>query len=169
MMVSGIPTASGYEERIRFAEMEIVDRGANEMGLTMNAPSGHHINGWDVNVAGVRTTSVKKHLRYHTHAVSILEFPRTSSNIKCRNTSSESNRVLTRTFTWVVVTQTLFNYTSEYASSFRAKCLPRCRERMTRTDFYNRAQMTTMPALSLQTPLRDLLLRNPQKRKAVVV
>jgi len=69
MMVSGVPTASGYEERIRFAEMEIVDRGANERGLTMNAPSGHSINGWDVNISGVRTTSVKKHLRYHTHAV----------------------------------------------------------------------------------------------------
>lgn len=69
MMVSGIPTASGYEERIRFSEMEIVDRGASENGLKMNAPSGHFINGWDINVAGVRTTSVKKHLRYHTHAV----------------------------------------------------------------------------------------------------
>ncbi|KAJ4350757.1 hypothetical protein N0V95_004434 [Ascochyta clinopodiicola] len=68
MMVSGIPTASGYEERIRFSEMEIVERGANEDGLHMNAPSGHFINGWDVNVAGVRTTSVKKHVRYHTHA-----------------------------------------------------------------------------------------------------
>jgi len=68
MMVSGIPTASGYEERIRFAEMEIVDRQADEKGLTMNEPSGHAINGWDVNVAGVRTTSVKRHLRYHTHA-----------------------------------------------------------------------------------------------------
>ncbi|KAF1946255.1 hypothetical protein EJ02DRAFT_450702 [Clathrospora elynae] len=72
MMVSGIPTASGYEERIRFAEMEIVDRQANEKGLTMNAPSGHFINGWDVNVSGVRTTSVKKHLRYHTHAEYII-------------------------------------------------------------------------------------------------
>lgn len=49
--------------------MEIVERGANEEGLHMNAPSGHFINGWDVNVAGVRTTSVKKHVRYHTHAV----------------------------------------------------------------------------------------------------
>jgi len=68
-MVSGIPTASGYEERIRFSEMEIVERGANENGLTVNAPSGHFINGWDVNVAGVRTMSVKKHLRYHSHAV----------------------------------------------------------------------------------------------------
>ncbi|KAH5721115.1 hypothetical protein HBI20_103050 [Parastagonospora nodorum] len=72
MMVSGVPTASGYEERIRFAEMEIVDRGANERGLTMNAPSGHSINGWDVNISGVRTTSVKKHLRYHTHAEYII-------------------------------------------------------------------------------------------------
>lgn len=70
MMVSGIPTASGYEERIRFAEMEIVDRQADEKGLTMNTPSGHSINGWDVNVSGVRTTSVKRHLRYHTHAAS---------------------------------------------------------------------------------------------------
>ena len=69
MMVSGIPTASGYEERIRFSEMEIVDRGANENGLKLNAPDGHFINGWDINVAGVRTTSVKKHVRYHTHAV----------------------------------------------------------------------------------------------------
>ncbi|KAF2467574.1 uncharacterized protein BDR25DRAFT_267094 [Lindgomyces ingoldianus] len=68
MMVSGIPTASGYEERIRFSEMEIVERGANENGLAINAPSGHSINGWDVNVAGVRTMSVKKHVRYHTHA-----------------------------------------------------------------------------------------------------
>ena len=79
MTVSGIPTASGYEERIRFAEMEIVDRQANEKGLTMNAPSGHSINGWDVNVAGVRTTSVKRHLRYHTHAVS--QYPCTKVHI----------------------------------------------------------------------------------------
>jgi hypothetical protein len=70
MIVSGIPTASGYEERIRFSEMEIVERGASGNGLAINAPSGHYINGWDVNVAGVRTTSVKKRLRYHTHAVS---------------------------------------------------------------------------------------------------
>ena len=75
MMVSGIPTASGYEERIRFSEMEIVETGANENGLKINAPSGHFINGWDVNVAGVRTTSVKKHLRYHTHAVSLYSVP----------------------------------------------------------------------------------------------
>jgi hypothetical protein len=71
MMVSGIPTASGYEERIRFAEMEVVDRGAQERGLIANAPSGHAVNGWDVNVASVRTTSVKHHVRYHQHAVSV--------------------------------------------------------------------------------------------------
>ncbi|KAK4891830.1 hypothetical protein LTR28_002414, partial [Elasticomyces elasticus] len=61
MMVSGIPTASGYEERITFSEMEVVDRRANENGLVINVPKGHEINGWDVNVAGVRTTSVKRH------------------------------------------------------------------------------------------------------------
>jgi hypothetical protein len=69
MMVSGLPTASGYEERIRFAEMEVVDRGASEQGLAVNVPEGNEINGWDVNVAGVRTTSIKRHMRYHTHAV----------------------------------------------------------------------------------------------------
>lgn len=68
MMVSGIPTASGYEERIRFEEMEVVDRGANEQGLVVNMPEGREINGWDVNVAGVRTTSVKRTVRYHQHA-----------------------------------------------------------------------------------------------------
>lgn len=71
MMVSGLPTASGYEERIRFSEMEVVDRGADENGLIVNVPQGHEINGWDVNVASVRMTSVKRHMRYHQHAVSI--------------------------------------------------------------------------------------------------
>jgi hypothetical protein len=69
MMVSGIPTASGYEERIRFSEMEIVDRGANERGLLVNEPEGQSIHGWNVNVAAVRTTQVKRTVRYHTHAV----------------------------------------------------------------------------------------------------
>ncbi|KAK5084271.1 hypothetical protein LTR05_005347 [Lithohypha guttulata] len=68
MMVSGIPTASGYEERIKFAEMEVVDRGANEQGLIANMPEGNYINGWDINVAGVRTTSVKRRVRYHQHS-----------------------------------------------------------------------------------------------------
>lgn len=72
MMVSGIPTASGYEERIRFAEMEVVDRGANEQGLVVNVPEGHFINGWDVNVAGVRMVSVKRHVRQHRHAEFII-------------------------------------------------------------------------------------------------
>lgn len=68
MMVSGIPTASGYEERIRFSELEVVDSGPNEQGLVVNIPRGHMINGWDVNVAGVRVVSVKRHVRQHHHA-----------------------------------------------------------------------------------------------------
>ena len=72
MMVSGIPTASGYEERIRFSEMEVVERGANEQGLLVNMPHGNEIHGWDINIAGVRTTSVKRTVRYHTHAEFIL-------------------------------------------------------------------------------------------------
>ena len=76
MMVSGIPTASGYEERIRFSEMEVVERGANEEGLLKNEPEGHSINGWDVNVAGVRTISIKRTVRYHTHAEFIIRVKR---------------------------------------------------------------------------------------------
>ncbi|KAL4897636.1 hypothetical protein BDV59DRAFT_47688 [Aspergillus ambiguus] len=68
MMVSGIPTASGYEERIQFSEMEVVDRGANEKGLLVNMPEGDAINGWDINVAAVRITSVRRTVRYHQHA-----------------------------------------------------------------------------------------------------
>lgn len=72
MMVSGVPTASGYEERIRFSEMEVVDRGANEQGLVVNQPEGQEINGWDVNVAGVRVVNIKRHVRYHQHAEFLL-------------------------------------------------------------------------------------------------
>ncbi|CAJ2501726.1 Uu.00g045790.m01.CDS01 [Anthostomella pinea] len=57
MMVSGVPTASGFEERIRFAEMEIVDRDAIDTGMMNTIPEGNYVNGWDVNVAGVRITS----------------------------------------------------------------------------------------------------------------
>ncbi|KAL8768717.1 MAG: hypothetical protein Q9209_005135 [Squamulea sp. 1 TL-2023] len=77
MMVSGIPTASGYEERIRFSELEVVDRGAQDQGLLVNTPEGHAINGWDVNVAGVRTTSVKRNFRYHQHAEFIIRVKQT--------------------------------------------------------------------------------------------
>jgi len=76
MMVSGIPTASGYEERIRFAELEVVDAGPNEQGLVVNIPEGNYINGWDVNVAGVRTTSVKRTVRYHQHAEFLIRVKR---------------------------------------------------------------------------------------------
>jgi hypothetical protein len=69
MMVSGIPTASGYEERIRFSELEVVDRTANQQGLLVNQPEGQVLNGWDVNIVAVRTTSVKRTVRYHQHAV----------------------------------------------------------------------------------------------------
>ncbi|KAI9822057.1 MAG: hypothetical protein M1826_000565 [Phylliscum demangeonii] len=76
MMVSGIPTASGYEERIRFSEMELVDRDAKDHGILVNDPNSHEINGWDVNVVSVRTTSVKRTVRYHTHAEYILRVKR---------------------------------------------------------------------------------------------
>ncbi|KAE8386578.1 hypothetical protein BDV23DRAFT_175371 [Aspergillus alliaceus] len=76
MMVSGIPTASGYEERIQFSEMEVVERGANDNGLLVNMPEGNAIHGWDVNVAAVRITSVRRTVRYHQHAEFILRVRR---------------------------------------------------------------------------------------------
>ncbi|KAF3288362.1 hypothetical protein TWF173_000416 [Orbilia oligospora] len=68
MMNSGIPTASGYEERVSFEEIEVVDRDARDESLMVNVPEGHVLNGWDVNVVSVRQTSVKRTVRYHTHA-----------------------------------------------------------------------------------------------------
>ncbi|KAF8246063.1 hypothetical protein K440DRAFT_554225 [Wilcoxina mikolae CBS 423.85] len=79
MMNSGIPTASGYEERVSFDEIEAAggaDRNAQESALLANMPEGHWINGWDVNVASVRQTSVKRTLRYHTHAEFVLRVKR---------------------------------------------------------------------------------------------
>lgn len=70
-MVSGVPTASGYEERIRFSELEVVDAGAIDHGVFASIPEGNYIHGWDVNVAGVRTKAVKRNIRYHNHAVSL--------------------------------------------------------------------------------------------------
>lgn len=69
MMVSGIPTSSGFEERIRFSEMEVVDRDAIDTGLLHSQPEGNYINGWDVNMAGVRVIKVKGNIRSHKHAV----------------------------------------------------------------------------------------------------
>ncbi|KAI0102882.1 hypothetical protein GGR51DRAFT_550170 [Nemania sp. FL0031] len=60
MMVSGIPTASGFEERIRFAEMEIIDRNAIDTGVLNTMPEGNFVNGWDVNVAGEFLLRVKR-------------------------------------------------------------------------------------------------------------
>lgn len=76
MMVSGIPTASGFEERIRFAEMEIVDRDAIDTGVLNTMPEGNFVNGWDVNVAGVHIVSKRRNIRHHKHAEFILRVQR---------------------------------------------------------------------------------------------
>ncbi|KAL7629396.1 hypothetical protein AAE478_000916 [Parahypoxylon ruwenzoriense] len=76
MMVSGVPTASGFEERIRFAEMEIVDRDAINTGMLNTMPEGNYVNGWDVNVAGVRITLIKRNIRRHKHAEFLLRVKR---------------------------------------------------------------------------------------------
>lgn len=69
MMVSGIRTSSGFEERIRFTELEIVDRNAIDSGVLGTLPEGNFINGWDVNVSGVRIKYMKRNIRNHKHAV----------------------------------------------------------------------------------------------------
>jgi hypothetical protein len=71
-MVSGIGTSSGFEERIRFSEIEIVDSNAIDTGVLHTVPEGNYINNWDVNVAGVRVVSVKRNIRYHKHAQFLL-------------------------------------------------------------------------------------------------
>ncbi|RKF57190.1 PX domain-containing protein [Erysiphe neolycopersici] len=76
MMVSGIPTASGYEERIRFSDLEVVDSGAIDHGIMHTLPEGHYVNGWDVNIAGVRTVSGKRKLIHHQHTEFILRVKR---------------------------------------------------------------------------------------------
>ncbi|KAJ4144778.1 hypothetical protein LMH87_003648 [Akanthomyces muscarius] len=72
MMVSGIGTSSGFEERIRFSEIEIVDASAIDTGVMHTIPEGNYINGWDVNVAAVRTVSIKRNIRQHKHSEFIL-------------------------------------------------------------------------------------------------
>ncbi|KHN96327.1 PX domain protein [Metarhizium album ARSEF 1941] len=76
MMVSGIPTSSGFEERIRFSEIEIVDSNAIETGVMHTIPEGNYIHGWDVNVAGVRVMTVKGRIRQHKHAEFMLRIKR---------------------------------------------------------------------------------------------
>ncbi|KAL2165272.1 hypothetical protein VTH06DRAFT_569 [Thermothelomyces fergusii] len=76
MMVSGVPTSSGFEERIRFSELEIVDANAIDSGVLKTLPEGNYLNGWDVNVAGVRMTTVRRKFRSHEHAEFLLRVRR---------------------------------------------------------------------------------------------
>ncbi|KAF4123573.1 succinate dehydrogenase (ubiquinone) flavoprotein subunit [Geosmithia morbida] len=76
MMVSGVPTSSGFEERIRFSEIEIVDSNAIDAGVLHSLPEGNYINGIDVNVAGVRTTAIKGKIRTRKHAEFLLRVKR---------------------------------------------------------------------------------------------
>ncbi|EQK98388.1 hypothetical protein G6O67_007191 [Ophiocordyceps sinensis] len=76
MMVSGIGTSSGFEERIRFSEIEIVDSHAIDTGVMHTIPEGNYINGWDINVAGVHVMSVKRNIRRHKHAEFLLRIKR---------------------------------------------------------------------------------------------
>lgn len=154
-MVSGIPTASGYEERIRFSEMEVVDRGANENGLVVNKPQGHPINGWDVNVAGARTTSVKRHVRYHTHAVSrpLLELtPQTPLLIVYfRSTFFAFKGMISLKYTWVANGPILLSCTRELDLNFQEKSFRRC------PDETRRIRTSALAQMTMKTQIRYLL------------
>ncbi|KAL2756436.1 hypothetical protein ACRALDRAFT_1063620 [Sodiomyces alcalophilus JCM 7366] len=76
MMVSGVKTSSGFEERIRFSEMEVVDSNAIDTGVMNTLPEGNYINGWDVNVAGVRIVQTKGKIKHHKHAEYLLRIKR---------------------------------------------------------------------------------------------
>lgn len=76
MMVSGVPTSSGFEERIRFSELEFVDANAIDTGVLATMPEGNYLNGWDVNIAGVRITTARRNIRQHKHAEFLLRVKR---------------------------------------------------------------------------------------------
>jgi len=69
-VVSGVRTSSGFEERIRFSEIELVDSHAIDTGVLNTIPEGNYFNGWDVNVAGVRIVKERRTVTSHRHAVS---------------------------------------------------------------------------------------------------
>ncbi|KKF93714.1 PX domain-containing protein.12 [Ceratocystis platani] len=100
MVVSGVRTSSGFEERIRFSELEIVDSNAIETGVMHTIPEGNYINGWDVNVAGVRIKSERRNIRQHKHAEFILRVKRKGEleYFITRRYGRESQRISMRAF-----------------------------------------------------------------------
>lgn len=131
MMVSGVPTSSGFEERIRFSELEIVDRDAIDTGLIASQPQGNYLNGWDVNVAGVRITSVKRNIRYHKHAVCVPCCAAFGAVLTCsRNSSSVSREKGSSNTSLADATVTSVVCIRGCELSCRAKSSRRCRERI---------------------------------------
>jgi hypothetical protein len=128
MMVSGIPTASGYEERIRFSELEVVDAGAIDHGVLSTIPEGHYMNGWDVNVAGVRTTSVKRNIRYHKHAVILFEPDAQSCHayMSYRNSFFASRERTNLSFSLVDDMATSAGFTRSYGRNYQGRFCLRC-------------------------------------------
>ena len=166
-MVSGIPTASGYEERIRFSEMEVVDRGANEQGLLVNVPEGHFINGWDVNIAAVRTTSVKRNIRYHQHAASgDRALMKTSELMTSRNSLFALSRLASLISTLVEGMESSPSYISVYVRSWLEEYLLRFRKRTKARPHQIFSALAVMTMHRLYHPFLHrihslIILRNP--------
>lgn len=132
-MVSGIPTASGYEERIRFSELEVVDAGAIDHGVLSTMPEGHYNNGWDVNVAGVRTTMVKRNIRYHKHAVGLI-YPSKNKHILnySRNSYFGSSGKESSNSLLVEDMEISTDFTKDSAPNYLARFSHQCREKTSR-------------------------------------
>lgn len=73
MMVSGIKTTSGLEERVQGPNVEFGVHCATDQGLVVNSPDVR-VNEWEVNIVAVRTVATKKLMRTHQHSVSGFSF-----------------------------------------------------------------------------------------------
>jgi len=128
-MVSGVPTASGYEERIRFSELEVVDAGAIDHGVLASIPEGNYANGWDVNVAGVRTIAVKRNIRSHNHAVSHQAYYVSTRTNFFRNSSYELRNKAKRSILWADDMATSLGCTRDYIPNYLERFCRLCQGR----------------------------------------
>lgn len=159
-MVSGIRTSSGFEERIRFTELEIVDRDAIDTGVLHTTPEGNYINGWDVNLAGVRTVSVKRNIRYHKHAVGLNASYSLNNRLLTvlRNFCSVLRRRASRNTLSDVAMVTLAASIRDYGLScqerFSSRCPKRTNPALPRQTFLAVSQEVATIPMRIQYPLR---------------
>ncbi|KAK9476561.1 hypothetical protein V1514DRAFT_336562 [Lipomyces japonicus] len=85
MMSSGIRTTSGLERGVTIHDSDSAYKQTDEDKLNFmvdNASDGHPINGFDVNIVGVKVVSDKKRLRHHEHLEFIIRTNQTHSKLE---------------------------------------------------------------------------------------